>query len=648
MSDPIFQGLNPAQAEAVSWCGGPELVLAGAGSGKTRVLASKIAYLVSEIRVPPNGILALTFTNKAAREMKDRVMSLVGENLRGMQVSTFHSYGLRFLFRNGSALSRLGYPSGFSVFDRGDCQSLIRRLARELGFPKTYSPAELTDKISAAKSAVDPMTLAPDIEPRFALLYEKYQAEMRRIGALDFDDLMVLPLHILLRDGEIRESERAYVEWTLVDEYQDVNFLQYELIRVIVGGSGRLMAVGDPDQSIYGWRGADMSLIMRFESEFSGARVFMLEQNYRSTANILGAANSVIKNNDDRYEKNLWTDFSEGEKVRVLLLPDDESESGFIADEIERLIFDSKYEYGEMAVLYRVNALSRGLEQKLLERGVPYRMVRGVSFYERREVKDAISMMRLAVNPRDTVSLERAANVPPRGLGKKYAADIANALMNAQGSPEDIWAEMEKNPPVKGKAAGGARELASMMLGILRSGTLSGAIDFILNNGYEAYLMEQFREEWEDRLGNVRELLSIMPEDGDIAEALAQVALFTDQERAGEGDSVVNLLTMHAAKGLEFPVVFLIGFEEGLFPSMRTELEGDVEEERRLCYVGMTRARERLYITSAAKRLLYGGYKRSPFSRFIREIDGGCAELDDRRKTGGNVRGGDNRRRWSW
>ena len=652
MAGSILTSLNPRQAEAVRWCEGPELVLAGAGSGKTRVLAAKIAYLVEEQRVPPYRILALTFTNKAAREMRERVQTLVGDDLRGMQVSTFHAYGLRFLHRNAAALQELGYPASFVVFDRGDCRNLVKRVAGELDIDvKQYDTAYLLDRISRAKAGCDPATLDPDIEEKWRPLYERYQAELQRQGAMDFDDLMVLPLHILAAFRDVLERERERTEWVLVDEYQDVNTPQYLLLRLLVGTSGRLMVVGDPDQSIYGWRGADMSLILRFEEDFPGARVVVLDQNYRSTGNILDAANAVIRRNAERREKNLWTAAERGPQVRVLLARNDTEESAFVADEIERLYADG-YSYGEMTILYRMNALSRGYEQALLERGIPYRIVRGVAFYDRREVKDILSMLRLAVNPRDRASLERIANVPTRGLGKKGVADLADYLALAAGSPEEVWEEMHRTPPLKAKAGKGAAELAGVMRRILEEGRMAGAVEYVLYHaGYEEYLREACPDDWEERVENVRELLSVVPEEGEIAEVLAEISLYTDQELDEEEQDRVSLLTLHAAKGLEYPVVFLVGLEEGVFPTARSLDEpGGIEEERRLCYVGMTRARERLYISGVMSRLLFGGFQRSPFSRFVFELPDACVQVDDRtqRKDGGHAYGSAHRRRWSW
>jgi DNA helicase-2/ATP-dependent DNA helicase PcrA len=649
MSD-VLRELNPKQAEAVRWCDGPELVLAGAGSGKTRVLTAKIAYLIDVKKVPPYRILALTFTNKAAREMSERVTSLLGMDLHGMQVSTFHSYGLRFLRRNAEKLSEMGYPRSFVIFDRGDCRSVVKRISRDLGIDsRQYDAGGLMNRISTGKSECDPSTLAPAIEAKWMALYDRYQEDLKRQGALDFDDLMILPLHILQTEREVLERERSRVEWVLVDEYQDVNSPQYHLLNLLIGDGGNIMVVGDPDQSIYGWRGADMSLIMRFEDDFPGARVVILDQNYRSTSNILNAANAVIQRNADRRKKDLWTSSEGGAPVQVLLARNDTEESSFVADEIERLASDG-YGYGEITVLYRMNALSRGYEQVLLERGIPYRIVRGVAFYERREIKDVISMLRLAVNPRDMASLERIANVPSRGLGKKGVADLANYLAAAEGDPSEVWSELMRNPPLKGRAGRGVAELAGAMLEIAGEDALESAINYILYNyGYEEYIRGEFPDDWEERLENIRELSSIMPGEGNIAEVLAEVALFTDQEVGDAAGSAVNLLTLHAAKGLEFPVVFLAGCEEGIFPSAHSLDEpGGIEEERRLCYVGMTRARERLYMSGVMSRLLFGGFQRSPFSRFLFELPDDAA-VDDRTRGGGaDVRGGPDRRRWSW
>ena len=642
--------LNDKQAEAVSWCDGHELVLAGAGSGKTRVLTAKIAYLVREREVAPWRILAVTFTNKAAREMRDRVHRLCGDDLHGMWISTFHSWGLRFLQRRREALAKAGYP-GFVVFDRGDCRNILKKITRELRIDSRDAPS--SEDLSKIYSSCDPYTLDVDADGITRLVYEKYRESLKRQGAFDFDDLMILPLHILLSDKTIADDERGRMDWILVDEYQDVNRPQYKLLKLLSEGGARVMAVGDPDQSIYGWRGADMSLIMNFERDFPEARVFMLDQNYRSTGSILSAANSVIQNNAGRYEKNLWTAADEGSPVKLVRTRNDVAESEFIADEIERLVSNMGariYDYGEIAVLYRMNALSRGYEQSLLERGIPYRVVRGTSYYERREIKDVLSMLRLAINPRDEASLERIANIPSRGLGKKSIAELAKYLASATGEAVEIWDALAEAPPLKGPAARGASEMAGIMAEINKVDSLERAVNYILYNcDYADYLRNEFPEDSEDRLENVLELLSVMPDDGSIEDALAEFAIYTDQEILEGFGGRVNLMTLHAAKGLEFPVVFVAGMEEGIFPSHRTGEDDSAQEERRLCYVGMTRARERLYMTGASSRRLFGQNIQTQLSRFVRELPG-TVITDDRTKRGGNsdVFRGNNRRNWVW
>ena len=649
LTEPAKDSLNGKQAEAVRWCGGHELVLAGAGSGKTRVLATKIAHLVKEGGAAPRRILAVTFTNKAAREMRSRVCKLCGQDLHGMWISTFHSWGLRFLQRRREALAKLGYP-GFVIFDRDDCRKLLKKITRRLGMDTKDAPS--VDDFSKIYASCDPYTLETDIFGSMRPVYEEYRDSLKRQGALDFDDLMILPLHILLTDPSIAKDERERIDWILVDEYQDVNRAQYMLLKTLSKEGGRVMAVGDPDQSIYGWRGADVSLIMNFERDFPGARVFVLDQNYRSTGNILSAANSVIQNNADRREKNLWTAENEGSPVKFVRTRNEVGESEFIADEIERLASNMReggYDYGDIAVLYRINALSRGYEQSLLERGIPYRIVRGTSYYERREIKDVLSMLRLSINPRDEASLERIANTPPRGLGKKTVAELAAYLAAAGGETAEIWEALQEAPPLKGRAAAGISELAGMMAGINKMESLGSAVDHILYNcGYADYLGGEFPEDCGERLENILELMSIMPEDGSIEETLSEIAIYTDMDIASDGGTV-NLMTLHAAKGLEFPVVFVAGMEEGVFPLQRGDEDSSVEEERRLCYVGMTRARERLYMTGAANRRLFGKNNQTGLSRFVRELPS-AVKTDDRAGRGGSsdVFRGNNRRNWVW
>ncbi|MDR3166016.1 MAG: UvrD-helicase domain-containing protein [Synergistaceae bacterium] len=645
--------LNDRQREAVEACDGHELILAGAGSGKTKVLTVKIAHLVRDKGVAPWRIMAVTFTNKAAREMLDRVTGIVGGNLRGMQVSTFHSWGLRFLRRHGNSLAELGYPVDFVIFDSADCRSLIKKIAKEHGF-ETRDVGEAIDRVSRAYAACDPRTLEADIDKRLRGVYETYRASLKSQGALDFDDLMILPLHLLTRDPALLADERGRVEWILVDEYQDVNRPQHMLLKLLAGDVNRVMAVGDPDQSIYGWRGADMSLIMNFERDFPNARVFVLDQNYRSAGNILEAANKVIRNNFNRHEKNLWTSAEKGSQVTLVKFANEIGESEFIVDEIERLVAGyagRQYDYGDICVLYRINALSRVYEQSLLERRIPYRVIRGMFFYERREIKDVLAMLRLAVNPRDTASLERVANIPPRGLGKKAVSQIAEFLRDAEGEPDEIWEALPLGARLKGRAANGAADLSRVMGRIRGASSLKEAVDFALHDaGYIDWLNGEYHEDCAERLENVQELVSIMPEGGSIADGLAEAAIYTDQETVENKGPHVNLLTLHASKGLEFPVVFVAGMEEGVFPASRALAGHDgIEEERRLCYVGMTRARERLYLSGAKKRRLFGHDNVSKFSRFTDELPD-TVRTDDRtaRGEGSYVFGGNHGRNWRW
>lgn len=654
MTVSYVDSLNPRQKEAVLYCDGPELVLAGAGSGKTRVLTTKIAYLIDEKGVKPWRILALTFTNKAAREMKARVESILGSDLKGMEVSTFHAYGLRFLHRYSNALVKRGYPRAFVIFDRGDTRNLLKKIMKRLDIDtRVLDVGGALELISRAKAEANPVTRQSKVEGRWTQLYETYQVELRAHGALDFDDLMILPLHILATDKEILQHERSRIDWVLVDEYQDVNWPQFLLIRLLVDESRQIMVVGDPDQSIYGWRGADMSMILNFENHFKGAKSVILDQNYRSTKHILEGANNVIKNNSDRPPKNLWTAAGEGELIYIYRARDDRAEADWIATKIETLR-DEGYKYGEMAILYRMNALSRGLEQALLEKAIPYRVIRGMAFYERAEVKDTISMMRLAVNPRDEVSLTRVANIPLRGLGKKSVEVLARQLALTEGLESvAVWEEQSKTSAgLKNKAGVGVKELAKNMLEILScTDDPKEAVRTILyGQGYKEYLQANYPEDWEEREENVLEILSLIPDDGDIAQVLSEIALITDQDDEDLESDRVNLLTLHAAKGLEYQVVFLAGVEEGIFPGSRAiEGDGDLSEERRLCYVGMTRARERLFISSSASRLLFGAIQRNQPSRFLKEIPSSCIKKkDDTRGSGYHSDRRVNRRRWSW
>lgn len=656
MPSDLLDRLNPRQQEAVRSCEGALLVLAGAGSGKTRVLTHKIAYLITEKGISPGSILAVTFTNKAAREMRDRVQKILGEDLRGMQIATFHAFGLRFLIRNSDALQRAGYRRDFVIFDRNDCRSLVKRLMAEFNLdPKRLDVGTVLEMISRAKAEGDIRKLTPgDSIGNLGSLFRRYTQELKRQGALDFDDLLVLPLHILLTEPSILERENNFINWILVDEYQDVNRLQYLFLKLLSGKKEQIMVVGDPDQSIYGWRGADMTMILNFEKDFPGAKTVVLDQNYRSTGNILNAANALIKNNLNRPSKNLWTARDQGELIHNLLASNEREEAFFVGQEIERLRSEG-YRYGDMAVLYRMNALSRVYEQAFLERALPYRVVRGTAFYERKEVKDVISFMRLAVNPMDRASLGRIGNVPPRGLGPKSMSRLAESLESSSSfEARDAWEKIAENGGgLPGKAASGAKALAQHLLYILdMEENVPDILRYILGEiGYGGLLRQTDPENWEDRVENIHELLSLAPTGAGLSSLLAEVALFTDLELQEEDDAdQVNLLTLHSAKGLEFPIVFMVGMESGVFPHTRCEESPNgMEEERRLCYVGMTRAEERLYLTGARSRMLFGNRMAQGFSPFLWEIPDHFKEVDDRGEEAVSYAGGwsyGRRRRW--
>ena len=631
----LLEGLNPVQREAVCHLEGPLLVLAGAGSGKTRVLAHKVAYLVEQ-GVSPGRILAVTFTNKAAREMRDRIEGLLGGSAGEMAISTFHSFGLRFLQRHGDALEARGWPRRFTIFDRQDSRALVKDLLAELEIdPQRLDPSGALERLSSAKGEASVRTLeAPAMDPALNRLFRRYQECLREQGALDFDDLLLLPLHLLTVEEEVRQREQRAFDWVLVDEYQDVNRLQYLTLRKLVEGKEQLVAVGDPDQSIYGWRGADMGMILRFSQDFPRSRTVVLDQNYRSSGVILDAANALIDRNAERPKKNLWTARDRGEPVRVLLVESERDEASFIASEIEALRGQG-YRYGDMAILYRLNALSRGIEQLLFERRIPYRVVRGTAFYDRREIKDVISFLRLAINPRDGAALGRCANLPPRGIGAR-GVERLGAWLAAEGGnrAEDVWRRLaEEGAGLTGKGRQGARELGAAMEALgQRRDDVPGAVDYVLNEmGYEAFLRAEEGDSFEERRENIQELLSLVPDGASLDSVLGEIALYTDAELASDKEDAVGLLTLHAAKGLEFPVVFLAALEESIFPHARcVEMPGGIEEERRLCYVGMTRAEERLYLSGARSRLLFGTVQRHPFSRFLRELPPGPVALEDR------------------
>ena len=654
----LLDSLNPRQREAVAWTGSPLLVLAGAGSGKTRVLTSKMAYLIARGEAKPRDILAVTFTNKAANEMKDRVRSLVGGSEKDMQVCTFHSFGLRFLFRNRALLPDVGLREGFGIFDRGDSRTLVKQVMEKLNMdPKQFDPSAMLDRISMVKNDClqDSGRTSPLLEGVYGDVFAAYTERLRKQNVLDFDDLLTLPLELISSNESLRKKEQDRLSWILVDEYQDVNRPQYLLLRNLVGPQRRIMVVGDPDQSIYGWRGADMGMILNFEKDFPPAKVVVLDQNYRSSGNILGGANALIDGNAKRRKKDLWTSRNMGEKIYTLLGSSEFQEADFLVSEIHRLHDREGYSFGDMAILYRINAMSRVYEQKFLENRVPYRVVRGTAFYERKEVKDVLSFLKSAVNPLDQVSLARIANIPARGIGKKSLEKAFLFLSSLpELPPEEYWKTIfTGGKVVEGKAGDGFRELARHMLNILsKSDDLGAILLYILQTmGYEEILRKDDPDGWEERVENIMEMRSIVPAGGDLSEMLAEAALFTDLEKLNlDEKNAVNMLTLHAAKGLEFPVVFLVGLEEAVFPHFKClEDRENMEEERRLCYVGMTRAEERLYLSGARSRRLFGTTFRNGFSRFLWEIPDRFKQVDDRGEEEKTHAGfGTHRRRWGW
>ncbi len=640
----ILSSLSLRQQEAVKYIDGPLLVLAGAGSGKTRVLTRKIAWLTAEGIADPRSIMAVTFTNKAAGEMRERINALVpGQSSSGISAGTFHAYGLKFLFRHPAETQEItGLRGDFTVMDRAESRALVQEIMREMKFPeKETSPASMLELISRDYMTWTPIPHETTLEDEAVYkLSKEYRKRLRDINAADFDDLMILPLEILKQDVDARRREQERISWLLVDEYQDVNKPQYLLLRYLVGPNCTINVVGDPDQSIYGWRGADIGMILNFTNDFDGAKTITLDENYRSTGNILDASNALIRNNKARLKKNLHTAKGSGEKIQTLLAQSDFQEADFIVSEIEKLRDVYNYSYSDIAILYRQNAMSRIYENKLLENDIPYRIIRGLSFYDRMEVRDVLSILRLALNPLDKSALDRVAGFAIKGMGavrrNNWYEWLTSQDTDMLEDPVKVWSIAAGGAwPVKGALGQAMKDFASHMCAILdvADDGIKPAINYVLEDmDYNTYLKNYDPDNYRDRLENVKELKSIVP-DGNLAETLAEAALFTDADTSGDDNDAVGLLTLHASKGLEFPVVFIIGMEEDIFPHSRSKDNDDeLEEERRLCYVGMTRAEERLYLTAARSRRLYGGVVENELSRFLFEIPDSCKKTDDRGK----------------
>jgi DNA helicase-2/ATP-dependent DNA helicase PcrA len=649
----LVEDLNESQRAAVEHRGGPLLIVAGAGSGKTRVLTRRIAHLLATGDAQPGEILAITFTNKAAGEMKERVAELIGARARVMWVSTFHSACVRIL---RSEASRLGVTSGFTIYDQADSLRLMGMVLRDLDLdPKRYTPRSFLAQVSNLKNElIDYETCAAQavnhMEQTLAEAYGQYQARLQRANAFDFDDLISSAVAVLQLFPDVAEHYRRRFRHILVDEYQDTNHAQYTLIKELVGPgtpqlpAGQLCVVGDADQSIYAFRGATIRNIEEFERDYPNARTIMLEQNYRSTQTILTAANAVIARNSSRRAKNLWTDSGQGAPIVAYVADDEHDEASFIATEIDRLTDEEAVKPGDVAVFYRTNAQSRSVEEVFIRVGMPYRVVGGTKFYERREVRDALAYLRSLANPTDEVSLRRILNVPKRGIGER-----AEAMVDAFSQRERIsFAEaLERAAEAPGIAT---RSLTSItgfvqLMTDLRTLVESGAdaavvLQAILEqSGYLAELQASADPQDETRVENLAELESVAQEfandnpEGTLVDFLERVSLVADSDDIPDADAsggVVTLMTLHTAKGLEFPVVFLTGMEDGVFPHMRSLGDPkELEEERRLAYVGITRARERLYLSRSMMRSAWGSPAFNPPSRFLDEIP---AEILDWRR----------------
>ncbi len=640
----VLEGLNPPQQEAVQTTEGPLLILAGPGSGKTRVIAHRIAYLVAERGVDPYRVLAVTFTNKAAREMRDRVYGLIGERTRALTLGTFHAVCARILRIDGE---RAGVARGFVIYDDADQMTVMRRVLSDVGIdPKRYQPRAVLAAISKAKSELTtPEGYAKMVASYFEEIvsrgYERYEAALEANSALDFDDLL-LKTALLFRQNEdvLRKYQERYLH-VLIDEFQDTNVAQYVLARQFAGLHRNICVVGDPDQSIYSWRSADLRNILNFERDYPDARVVYLEQNYRSTQNILDSAHSVISVNQQRKEKKLWTEKGPGGPIIAYEAYDEEDEAEFVANEAQSLVRSGDYHYGDIAVMYRTNAQSRPLEEVFVRENLRYRLVGGTRFYERREVKDVIAYLRLIHNPFDSLSLVRVINVPARGIGQRTLEELQR-WSSEMGIPAYSALQLVAEQESSGDDAGQRRhpfasrtvkallaflELLNDLITEAPSLTVSDLLTRLLESiDYRQYLLSEF-EDGEDRWDNVEELRNVAAEydelapDASLPTFLEEAALMTDTDDYDEKVDAATLITLHAAKGLEFPVVFIVGLEEGLLPHIRSFDEpSQMEEERRLAYVGITRAKERLYLVRAFRRHHMGMATHNPSSRFLKDI----------------------------
>ena len=669
--DELVGDLNPAQAAAVSHPCGPLLVVAGAGSGKTRVLTRRIAWLVAEKGLSPFEILAITFTNKAAGEMRERVGELVGPAAKRMWVSTFHSACVRMLRRDAG---RLGFRQNFTIYDQSDALRLVGYVVRDLGLDsKKFPPRAIAGYISSAKNdLVDFETYASaartPMERRAGEIYREYQQRLHAANAMDFDDLLFVAVNLLQACPDVLEAYRQRFRHVLVDEYQDTNRAQNELVLLLAGEHHQVTVVGDSDQSVYGWRGADIRNILEFERAFPAATVVVLEQNYRSTQTVLDAANAVIANNDGRQAKALWTERGRGERIVCYQAEDEHDEGAWVASEISSLHRrgadgGTGHEWGDIAVFYRTNAQSRAVEEELVRRDIPYKVVGGTRFYDRREIKDVLAYLRAVANPDDEVSFKRIVNVPKRGVGDTSVERLERWATANKATFSEAVAHAEE-AGVAGKALSGLRRLDAL-IGDMRHSAGIGAGDgggdavsgaapgmgpgpaavsgpaelleaIFERSGYRGELEAEGTHEAAGRVENVEELIGSARQVEGIEAFLEEVSLVADSDDIDPDESKVTLMTLHTAKGLEYPVVFIVGMEDGIFPHMRSLSEPhEMAEERRLAYVGITRAREKLYLTNAWCRSLWGQTLYNPASRFLSEIPSSVIKNVSGRRTRG-------------
>ena len=617
-----IDNLNDKQKEAVLYNDGPLLIIAGAGAGKTKTLTTKIAYLIEENYAMPYNILAITFTNKAAKEMKDRLYTLIGSLAKEVQVSTFHSFGLKLLRENFQAL---GYERNFVIMDSDDSLTVVKKILKDMNCdPKSYNPRAIRNKISSCKNEM----MTPQVYERYAIseyekvvyqVYEKYEEKLRKNNSVDFDDLLLLPIKLFREHQDILERYQELYQYILIDEYQDTNEAQYILTKMISSKNRKITCVGDDSQSIYSFRGANYKNILNFEKDYKDAKTILLEENYRSTSNILDAANQVIRNNKQRKDKNLWTSRGAGEKIKYYRAFNEKDEAQYIIRKTKELV-NKGVEYKDIAVLYRTNAQSRVIEEEMLKENIPYRVIGSFYFYSRKEIKDLIAYLRLIHNSKDNISLLRVINTPKRGIGLKT---IENLTEIADKKGISIYEAISSGKELEFKNIIEKLKLISEEL------TLTELIDKVLDaSGMKADLESEKSLESEIRLENLEEFKSITKSFEEreglvsLEDFLLEISLISDVEEYKDDPNRISLMTVHSVKGLEFDHVFVVGMEEGIFPHMNSLMENsDLEEERRLCYVAITRANDVLYLINARRRTLFGNEQINPVSRFINEIN---------------------------